>query len=221
MNNLVRICFKTARIQRQLINNMMVVESIGRGDIHSKHINHKELERVCKEVDMQPRELFRHFNKDKHTAAVLAGRISKTSTRQGVLDERLQLESFKNVAFDAGVTVKRLGTHGERPMYDGTIRRGPVKDGLKSFDYKLTGLMNGWCMAKVVHGRGGHQDNVYTEIEELCRWVEEHGHRYPLTFFIAVIDGDCDRVLELKKRYTKILIGNHMDIQKFFYSLVV
>jgi len=39
---------------------------------------------------------------------------------------------------------------------------------LKSFDAKISGIINGWIFAKITYTNGGHQDNVFVRSSSIC-----------------------------------------------------
>jgi hypothetical protein len=66
-------------------------------------------------------------------------------------------------------------------------------------------MINGWIFAKVVIGKGGHQDNVYEETNNLCEWILQYNkiHNKGIDeIFIILIDTDLiEKLNELKKIY--------------------
>jgi ribosomal protein L25 (general stress protein Ctc) len=76
-------------------------------------------------------------------------------------------------------------------------------------------LLNGWIFAKVVYGKGGHQDNVFVEAHEFGEWVLKHGNDDEL--YVLMIDTDLSLQFNaLKKKFDmkNIMVCNHVDFQR-------
>jgi hypothetical protein len=157
---------------------------------------------------------------------LLSGRISKKASRQGTKDEEEQLQICNIHSQKYGIQLQKLNTTDFRPKKTGEIlsktemkKRGVQKDDcLKSFDARITGKMYAWVFAKVVFGTGGHQDNVFEEADQLCKWVETY-HQNEDTKYIFLIDTDLqDKWDVLKTKYQEIkniMITNHHIFQKY------
>ena len=59
-------------------------------------------------------------------------------------------------------------------------------------DAKLSGLVKGWVFAKVAFGKGGYQDNVFSEAHEFGEWVEKHGRDDKIYIYIYIMLIDTD-----------------------------
>ena len=76
--------------------------------------------------------------------------------------------------------------------------------------------------AKVAFGKGGHQDNVFSEVNEFGEWVEKHGTSDEL--YIILIDTDLTRefkALKVKFNYerSKTIVCNHVEFQRCLINL--
>ena len=119
-----------------------------------------------------------------------------------------------------------------RPTKDGRILTNKEyknsgfkkNDCLNSFDAKLSGLVKGWVFAKVAFGKGGHQDNVFSESHEFGEWVEKHGTSDQL--YIILVDTDLTREFEtLKVRFnyerSKTIVCNHVEFQRCLINISI
>ena len=142
--------------------------------------------------------------------------IAKNASRQCVNDEEIQIEPLNLTSQNLGINIVKQTKF--RPCKNGTIIDSNTKtDCLKSFDGKISGKINGWLFAKIVLGEGGHQDNVYDEVYNLCEWIIKYNSLKHNDLFIILIDTNLIIKLdELTKKYTdvnNIIIGNHITIQ--------
>lgn len=92
---------------------------------------------------------------------------------------------------------------------------------LKSFDAKISGVINGFMFAKIVYGSGGHQDNVFEEANNLCEWIVKF-HKNNELLFVLIIDTDLlikfNKLKDYYKDIKNIIISNHYDFQKYISS---
>ena len=174
------------RSERQKINNMLVYNAIKLRNIKefNSNINKEELKRVLDECGITQEEFFERCYNDDILCRVSAGRISKCASRQGSKDEKLQIHVCNTIATQCGINIENLIATAYRPTKGGRIisdaemkKEGIKKDEcLKSFDAKITGKMNGWLIAKITYDEGGHQDNVFEELDVYCAWVSKYNH---------------------------------------------
>jgi len=227
----VKIDCKNLRRERQRENNNLMSRAlISRDEVLVKHLcNINELERVLTEL----KELFRcqftleyllyKCSIDHIYATTLAGRIAKVASRQGTKDETYILKKCNDTLCQVGIQVKNLTTTEFRPTKDGRIltnkeyrRSGLHKNEcLKSFDALITGKVSGWIFAKVAYGKGGHQDNVFSEAHEFGTWVIDHGKEHEL--YVMLIDTDLtSQFNELREKFRRpnILICDHFEFQQ-------
>ena len=140
-----------------------------------------------------------------HRSAVFACAID--ANRQGGKDEHFILtginEQYKNI------TIRNLTATAARPMSNGEIfdkkqikEYGLTKeDGLKTFDFKILGNVQGWGTAKVKNGNGGHQDNVTREMLEWIEWVNTFGKKDLI--YVSLLDGNGHNFKILNETYEK------------------
>lgn len=171
----IEINFLNIRFERQKINNLLALESIKNQDL-TKNINIKEFERILDELNINKTELLDKCKYDDITAKILSGRIAINASRQGSKDENMQLTTCNITTSKFGIKIEKLSTTALRPTKIGKIfenyeiknKKIQTNDCLKSFDGKISGKINGFIMAKVVYGEGGHQDNVFEEVHTFC-----------------------------------------------------
>lgn len=222
----IKIDYTLIRCSRQKINDSLVKKALKETNIDLLEIltNKKEIDRLLHEVNLTYEELLVRCKNDDVLNTVVAGRISKNSSRQCSRDETSQLHICNLVTSRYGIYIKKLNTKAFRPTKKGTIvskkqmykKKICKEDCLKSFDAKMSGKMRGWVFAKVVIGIGGHQDNVFEEIESLCRWITTHKNNTKETF-LFLIDTDQDKKVNcIKRKYRELknlLIMNHYEFQ--------
>jgi len=157
---------------------------------------------------------------------ILSGRISKNSSRQCNIDELIQINTIKDFSLNYNIIIEKLNIIDYIPMEDGSIVskqfKKNIKDKtLKSFDAKISGVINGFMFAKIVYGSGGHQDNVFEEANNLCEWIVKF-HKNNELLFVLLIDTDLLTKFNKLKDYYKdiknIIITNHYDFQKYISS---
>ena len=221
----VSLDFQFIRKQRQTQNIQNIIKCIlsGKYENITPFINPTELQRILEETKLDTKGLFDACRENKILRIVLAGRISKNSTRQGSKDEQLQIDVCHAFAAKHGFSIENLNSTAYRPTKDGRILSAqevksqniPKHMCLKSFDAKMSGSIVGWLFAKVVFGSGGHQDNVFEEADTLCDWVVQfgvEGHTY-----VILIDTDLHAKMDaLKRKYSgqkNLFIGNHVEFQ--------
>ncbi len=232
---IITIDFLKLRENRQFENNRHVYESILHHDMKEfeKHTNKKEVDKILTELDISLETLLQECIQHKILNHILSGRISKNSTRQGSLDEKIQLETCNHTSQKYGIIIEKLSVDKYRGTIDGEILEKSDKfdKRLKSFDGIVYGKMKGWIFAKVVFGSGGHQDNVFKEAEVLIDWYTKRkndvsanlllpfgGAKEDDETLIILIDGDNHhKVKKLKEKYkeqNQILIVNHIEFQE-------
>ena len=87
---------------------------------------------------------------------------------------------------------------------------------LKSFDAEISGKINGFVCAKVCYGSGGHQDNVFEEMDTVCEWWKKYKFNTN-EILVILIDTDLEKKqLRLKEKFIdidNIKIFNHIEFQ--------
>lgn len=225
-----KIDFKNIRSDRQRKNNELVINAIMKNDMVSfrKHTNEKQVARVLEETKCTLDVLLTECRYPIH-AILLAGRISKNASRQGAKDELEQIKVCDNLSQKLGIKIEKLNATDYRPTKSGEIvskiemkEKGIRKDNcLKSFDAKIIGdkvSLHGWVFAKVVRGSGGHQDNVFEEADNLCKWISNFRSGTD-EIFVILIDTDQHRKFDiLKKKYesiSNIIVVDHYQFQEY------
>ena len=177
--------------------------------------NPKALSRFCKSVNVTVEDILK--DERLHQSAALY--CAKLATRQGNKDEDFILDGidkqFKNIH------IENLSSTELRPMNDGRIlthhqmlREGLTKeDGLKSFDFTISGNLEGYGTAKVVVDGGGHQDTVQREMMDFIQWVNKYGK--DKLKYVCLIDGnEPDDSLYSLIEGNNIWVVNHIEFQK-------
>jgi hypothetical protein len=225
---IIRLDFKMMRIARQNDNNDLVYNTMKSNNLieFKKHINHKEFMRTLKESETPFDIFWKKCTEDELFAKVVAGRLSKCSSRQGTKDENEQLNTCNKTAQLCGINITLLTTTELRPVKNGTIvsrkemisKKIEKNNCLKSFDAKISGKMNGFIAAKVAFGSGGHQDNVFEEMDVLAHWWSLYKNDSD-EFLVVLIDTDLTEKFQvLRKKYEtvkNIKVFDHCDLQTY------
>ena len=226
----IQIDCKDLRVERQKENNNTMLQLLQSGNMTlvKRFCNIKELDRLLKDLEIDEQKLINKCANDLLFAKSVARQISKMASRQGTKDEAFILQKCNETISQFGVYIENLSTVAYRPTKDGRIltnkeyRNSSLKknDCLKSFDAEISGLVQGWVFAKIVYGKGGHQDNVFAEAHHFAEWVKEHGKETEL--YVILIDTDLTRQFEeLKTKCddTKnILVCNHVELQRYLLN---
>ena len=223
-------CQNLRRERQRDNNNIMFCALISQDKVLVRHLcNNNELERVLTELgelfkcQFTLEQLLWKCKYDRIYAMTLAGRISKVASRQGTKDEKYILQKCSDTLCQVGIEVKNLTTTEFRPTKDGRILTNKEykksslhkNDCLKSFDARITGKVSGWVFAKVAFGKGGHQDNVFSEAHEFGEWVINHGREHEL--YVMLIDTDLtSQFNELREKFRRpnILVCDHFEFQQ-------
>lgn len=226
----IRFDYKNFRDDRQKLNNENIFINIKTKNIEGleKSINHKEFKRVLEETGLTKLELLNKCSEDDTTNRILSGRISKKSSRQGSLDEKLQLDICGITASKLDLKIIILKKTEYIPTKNGKIINKTEKkiykdyDCLKSFDGKLEGKnIVGWIFAKIVFGTGGHQDNVFIEADDLCTWIKNFRINNKEIFIILIDTDNEQKFISLKNKYdaiNNIKIVNHCEFQEYLIN---
>ena len=226
------IDFKDVRKKRQIDNDNKAFHSLRSNDRNDfyKHINRTKFNECLKIITID--EVFIKCKNDDFVATLLSRNYSKTASRQGAKDEELQLTTCDDICKEVnnGISINRLSSTALRPTRSGQIvskiemgkQSIPKADCLKSFDAQITGNLNGYVCAKVCYGPGGHQDNVYKEMDEYCEWWKDYKNDSE-EILVILIDTDLkEKLSHLKKKYVdinNIKIFNHIEFQKYLICI--
>lgn len=220
--------FKDIRSSRQRNNNKIVYNSIKTKNMKMFYdsINEKEFERTLQDLEFTCEEFFKKCNEDDKFCIVICRLISKNASRQGAKDETEQLRTCNITSQQYGINIRNLTATELRPTKDGQIltvsemKQNKVQKDccLKSFDGKIEGVLNGFIAAKVAFGSGGHQDNVFEEMDTIAEWWKNYKCGIEETL-IVLIDTDLkskfDRLKEKYNNINNIMFCNHIEFQQF------
>ena len=141
------------------------------------------------------------------------------ASRQGTKDETVIINGIDDVY--KNIRIEDLSATAYRPMNNGQVMTENImkfndltkEDGLKTFDFKISGNIEGWGTAKVCMSSGGHQDNVMREIIDFIDWSNKHNE--PNKKYVALLDGDGHNfdMLKNKVKQSNIWIVDHIDFQ--------
>lgn len=221
--------FKNIRRLRQKRNVQTVYRSITDNDMVSfnKNINPKELSRTLEDLEMTLEQLITHVNTAGHVSKLLLSRtLAKKASRQGSKDETEQLEVCNSISKQCGISITNLSVTALRPTKDGQIvskqemkeKSIPKDCCLKSFDGEITGKISGYVAAKVAYGSGGHQDNVFEEMDTMAEWWKTFKSDTQ-DVLVVLIDTDLtvkfDRLKEKYNDVSNVMVYNHTDFQRY------
>lgn len=223
--------FKDIRNIRQTNNNKIVYESLLDGNIKKLHenVNTKELDRTLEYLEMSLEDFILKCKDDIKFAKLASRIISKNASRQCSKDETEQLRICNKTAEKCGITIKNLTATEVRPTKDGCIvsndemkkKKIPKDSCLKSFDAEMSGEKSGFITAKVAYGSGGHQDNVFEEMDTIAEWWKKYKSE-SVEFLIILIDTDLiTKFTTIKEKYNNvnnIKVFNHIEFQQYMIS---
>lgn len=226
-----KLDFKDLRVVRQQNNNATVCLSIQRDDKETfyKNINTLELGRILVDLEMSFEVFWQKCIEDEYFCKLASRNLSKRTSRQGTKDELEQLRTCNFTTQLCGVNVENLSATAFRPTKDGTIISGteqkilkiPKDCCLKSFDGLITGKINGYVAAKVAYGSGGHQDNVFEEMDVMGEWWSEY-KKDSDEYLVILIDTDLKKKFtRIKEKYNNIkniLVFNHVEFQEYIIA---
>jgi len=227
----INVDFKETRLLRQKNNNMAVLNSMKSNDISHfrKNIKIKELTRTLSELGVEFEVFWEKCKNDDMFAIGLAGRLAINASRQGSKDETEQLRTCNFTTQACGVNIVNLPPTGTRPTKDGKLvskkemkAQNITKDYcLKSFDGEISGEMTGFIAAKVAFGNGGHQDNVFEEMDTVAEWWKRF-KKNSSDYLIILIDTDqYDKFKCIRDKYDtceNIKVFNHVQFQEYVIS---
>ena len=234
MSEVRTLIFRDERSKRYQENKSKIKSALldGNKKLFISLVNIKEFERFMDEhefisfEDVVSYVTIPHPTRNYVHRDMLISSVVKDPSRQGALDEKLQIKVCADVGKEHGIIISQLTNVQLTPSKDGRIltlgdvrRENLQRPGkLKTFDAKISGKLDGYITAKVCIGTGGHQDNVFDEIVSMGNWFIEF--QRPETLVI-LYDNDfkIDRKTELLKKTfenTKnVMSFNHVEFQKF------
>ena len=227
MINIQHYSFQNLRQQRQIENIQAVFMSIEKNDLSSfkSVINGKELERTLTEENLSLLDFWSQLCALPHLGKKGWSRnLSIDSSRQGSKDEHEQLKVVNRFSEQYGVKITQLNKNDFRPTDEGDIvskteyqaRYGKQKNySHKSFDGRIEGKISGFISAKVVYGDGGHQDNVFKEMDTTAEWWVKYNRE---DYLVLLIDTNrMKQFQEIKNKYNvnkNIIVVNHVELQE-------
>lgn len=229
----IELNFKDIRKDRQTINNKIVYEILREGNLerlNKKNINDDEYKRTLEDLELTEEKFVSKCKDDDSFARLASRNISKNASRQGSKDETVQIRTCNLTAEKCGVSIENLSTTRLRPTKDGSIvskqemeDKGITKDCcLKSFDAKISDKINGFISAKVAYGNGGHQDNVFEEMDTLAEWWKKYKSGSE-ELLVILIDTDLiNKITTIKEKYrsvNNVKIFNHIEFQQYMISI--
>lgn len=233
---MIEIDFKQEREDRRDVNKKIVRESLINGDLKTLHENtnpkaYKEFLEILESHKISEKKFLQLCNEFPWIADIsTCNTISINASRQGSKDEAKQIEACKTTAKEHGTDIVNLSNKALRATKDGNIiseeerKEKDIKkhECLKSFDAEMKGEINGYIAAKVVYGSGGHQDNVFEEMDTLAEWWKTYkcGSKEIL---VILIDTDLSiKFKELKEKYKlveNVKVLDHIEFQKMVANL--
>ncbi len=220
--------FKDIRKDRQDNNNKIVYQALKDNNkkLLNSNINLLEYERTLELLEISEEVFIEKCRVDDLFCKLSASKIAKKSSRQGSKDEMEQINTCNLTAQKCGLIVSNLSATELRPTKDGSIiskkemkQKNIQKDCcLKSFDGKISGKVNGYISAKVAYGAGGHQDNVFEEMDTIAEWWKKYKSGTE-EILVILIDTDLktkfDRLNDKYLSFDNIFVFNHIDFQQY------
>lgn len=227
----IELDFKDIRNVRQRNNNKTVYESIKNNDMKTfdENINFEEFKRSLQDLELTKEEFLKKCCEDDYFCKLASRNISKNASRQGSKDEIEQLRTCNFTSQKCGVLITNLTSTALRPTKDGQIvskdemksKTIPKDCCLKSFDGLISGKMNGYISAKVAYGNGGHQDNVFEEMDVISEWWKTYKLN-TTEILVLLIDTDLkDKFKRIKEKYNdiqNIMVYNHIELQEYIIN---
>ena len=224
----IRVDFKNVRGTRQKNNNLTVYNSIKNNNINefNKNINNNALNRLLDELGVSIDVFWEKCCTDDMFSKMAGCLLSINASRQGTNDEKEQLRICNLITTKCGVYIEMLDVSALRPTKHGNIvsktemkKTNITKDCcLKSFDGKITGKIQGYISAKVSFGNGGHQDNVFEELDIMAKWWSDYKYDSNEVLLLLVDTDLHDKFECLQLKYVmfnNILVCNHYDFQEY------
>ena len=224
----ISVDFKTLRAQRQGKNNELVYQSILTNNSvdFTTSINKSELQRTLEHCGLSINEFLEQCRVSNLTMILASRLLAKSSSRQGTFDELEQINITKKIGSHCGININKLSQSAIRPVKDGRIITSKEQKELcikkdmclKSFDAQISGNLNGFISAKVSFSGGGHQDNVFEEMDSLADWWK-HYKKNSEDILVLLIDTDLEAKFDsIKVKYADIKnihVFNHIHFQEY------
>jgi len=221
--------FSELRKNRQVINNEKCANSFLKECVNEKEKKRTFNYLLKKGIFESEDEIISEMKNNPAFKIVIGMNCSKSSSRQGSKDEALvingikgvlepRLEGFKidNLSVDDKVPIRRTGEVLSRK--EAKKLKYSKTEMLKSFDFEgKVGGRSFYGSAKILVGKGGHQDNVLHEEADLLRWLKIH--RKEDCFYFVLLDfedHDPKDIEGLKDSndMDNVFICDHIEMQR-------
>lgn len=222
---------KNFRKEQQELTNKRIRDALMESDVSDEDltqlVNFRALDRICDDLNISRNEFYDSMT-EKKIATISAHAIAIQESRRGTKAEQFLFNEINNVTSKYGINIQSLGPAELRPTKDGKLMNkkefkdsGKNKDTdcLKSVDGLISGAIDGYVFAKIVHGfeggTGGHQDNVFRESSEFAEWIKEYGESDKI--YVLMVDTDLDdlfKAIHDKYNSDNLWIVNHVDLQR-------
>ena len=222
--------FSDLRINRQTRNNQKCASSLLKECINPKQKTRTfdSLLRNHPDKFKNESQILLYIEKDPVARSLMGMICSINSSRQGAKDEDYVISGIKealeprlpNFNIDnlkPNDMVPIRGT-GEVLTRKKAKKKYSKTEMLKSFDFngKVGGKLF-YGSAKIVVGKGGHQDNVLHEEADLLRWLSSHRKKDCFYFILLDFEGHDPKDIEDIKgsnNMSNVFICNHIELQK-------
>ena len=222
VNNDISKLVVEQRNDRQGYNNKLAYDAIKSNPKKPKNnfINNKALDRLLAYLNYDNLD---EIIKDKNNHEEIILKISslyiaKNASRQGTIDEDLQLEKINKLQ-EYEITIIKDGQ--QKPIKGGGMRKSGKKqpDELKSIDFVIKYKTEeiGYITAKVSSGEGGHQYNVLDEITQFCDWslIQQKNNKQQKVYVVLYDSMNTSKLFnDIQKKYknTNLILT---DTKKF------
>jgi len=225
----INVDFKETRSSRQEHNDKTLYDCIMENDMKAfeKNINSESLKTILKNLELTQEELLKKCREDVlFCKAILMPRLSKNASRQGSKDEAEQIRACNATSQKCGVSITNLSATAFRPTKTGEIVSNKEKKEknikkdccLKSFDAVISGKMTGYITAKVAYGSGGHQDNVFEEMDTIAEWWQKYKCATEEVLVILIDTDLSEKFSRIKEKYKdikNIKVCSHVELQEY------
>ena len=228
---------KNFRKEQQELTNTRTRDALMKSNVSDEDltelVNFHALDRVCNDLKVS-RNGFYDLITNKEVATIAAHAIRKEESRRGTKVEQFLFSEINRITSKIGINIVSLGPAELRPTKDGKLMNkqefkdsGKNKDTdcLKSVDGLITGAVEGYIFAKIVHGfenkGGGHQDNVFRESSEFAEWINKFGDSDKI--YVLMVDTDLNDLFKtIHDKYSSdnLWVVNHVDLQRKLIDIV-
>jgi hypothetical protein len=212
------------RIERQKYNNLVVANELYYNSPSYKNLikiaNDKAIDRLLNDLEFEYDDFLTECSKSIEYSKIVALTIAKRASRQGKRDEVLIINGIANAMKEYKFNIRSCGANEYRQCKNGKIltkqqfkeqKLNKDVDALKSIDGIFDGPKSGYIFAKIVIGKGGHQDNVLNEMDRYIEWAKQYGE--PDKNYVILIDGSEFDILK-QKQTDNIWVVNHIEFQE-------